>query len=238
MSKHVQCWGVVPAAGVGVRMLATRPKQYLEVAGASLLRHSLRALLACDDIRGIMVAVSPDDPRAAELAGLARVQTTPGGAQRADSVLAALHALQPLAADDDWVLVHDAARPCIDPADIRRLMVQVESSGSGALLAEPVVDTIKQVDSAGRVEKTLDRRHLWRAQTPQMFRLGELAGALAGARQAGVEVTDEASAMEWAGYPVMVVPGSSRNLKVTTPGDLEVAAFYLGGDAAIVAPEA
>lgn len=228
MKPEVRCWGVIPAAGIGARMVAANPKQHLEVAGKSLLQHSLDALLAVAAVEAVVVALGADDARGPALLSLPRVRLAVGGARRADSVLAALRVLQKFADEDDWVLVHDAARPCLLPADGERLVTTVLASGTGALLAEPVVDTIKQVDADGRVLGTLDRSQLWRAQTPQMFRLGQLVEALERALRAGAAITDEASAMEWAGHPVAVVPGSSRNLKVTVPEDLALAAFYLG----------
>lgn len=224
-----RCWGVIPAAGSGSRMGADLPKQHLEVAGKSLLRHALDALLADADIAGVMLAVAPDDPRARALAQFPGVALTCGGAQRAESVLAALRALAGLADDEDWVLVHDAARPCLAAPDLQRLVSVVQTSGIGGLLAEPVVDTLKRVDASQRVQATVSRAGLWRAQTPQMFRLGSLRDALAAALAEGVEITDEASAMEWTGHPVQVVPGSPRNIKVTVPADLALAELYLTG---------
>ena len=158
------------------------------------------------------------------------MHTTTGGAERSDSVLAALVALGPLAQDRDWVLVHDAARPCLPRAEREALIDAAIAYGVGAILAEPVVDTVKLSDARGRVLKTLDRDSLWRAQTPQMFPLGELRAALKAARDEGLAVTDEASAMELAGLPVQLVKGSSRNLKVTVPADLDLAAWYLSRD--------
>ena len=223
------CWAVLPAAGIGSRMGGELPKQYREVAGATIFEHSLRALLECRQITAVVVALHAQDSHAAALAILAdsRVQTVVGGMQRSDSVQAGLQALSKQAAPDDWVLVHDAARPCLPAQDTQRLITQVTASGTGGILAEPVVDTVKQAGADGLVAATLDRSTLWRAQTPQMFRLGELRRALDQAMQQGLEITDEASAMEMAGYPVQLVAGSSRNLKVTVPADLELAAWYL-----------
>lgn len=208
------------------------PKQYLEIAGASLLEHSLGALLACDQIEAVAVALHPQDTQAATVALLANPRVLPvsGGAQRADSVLAGLTALEQQASPDDWVLVHDAARPCLGQEELSRLIEQVQGSGVGGLLAEPITDTVKQAGADARVRQTLDRDSLWRAQTPQMFRLGELHDALARALHEGQAVTDEASAMEMAGYPVQLVRGSPRNLKVTHPADLELAAWYLAAN--------
>jgi 2-C-methyl-D-erythritol 4-phosphate cytidylyltransferase len=224
----VRCWGVVPAAGVGARMGAASPKQYLPLAGATVLEHSVRALLASECLEGIILALHAEDRSAVARALCAdsRIRSVPGGAERCDSVLAALHGLADAAADD-WVLVHDAARPCVRVEDIRRLVAQVDDSGVGGLLAIPLLDTVKQADQRGRVARTLDRRHLWRAQTPQMFRLGALRAALETARAAGRAVTDEAAAMELAGLPVQLVEGSVDNLKITHPDDLALADWYL-----------
>jgi 2-C-methyl-D-erythritol 4-phosphate cytidylyltransferase len=224
-----RCWAVLPAAGTGSRMGGDMPKQYLEICGATLLEHSLRALLRCEELSGIVVPLHPLDSRAALLPMMAdaRVQTVIGAAQRCGSVLAALEALAVRAAPRDWVLVHDAARPCVRHGDIQRLMQVVISSGVGGLLAEPIVDTVKQATDSARVLRTLDRATLWRAQTPQMFRLGELLEALKQALARSMDVTDEASAMELAGHPVQLVEGSAGNLKVTVPTDLHLAAWYL-----------
>ena len=222
-----QLHGVIPAAGIGLRMGASVPKQYLSLGGATLLEHSMNALLAVPGVKSVTVALDPADTVAGGLDLLrdARVNTVPGGKERADSVLAALQAVPGTSAD--WVLVHDAARPCLQQADVRRLVAWVMSHGEGAILAEPLLDTVKLADASGRVEKTLDRSRLWRAQTPQMFRLGELISALQAASAEGLPVTDEASAMELAGYAVNLVAGSASNLKVTLPGDLDLAAWYL-----------
>ena len=228
-----RCWAVVPAAGTGTRMDSGLPKQYLEIAGVTMLEHSVKALLACERVHGVVVALHADDKRAIELPVFSdkRVQRVTGGEHRSDSVLAALGALLVQGELDDWVLVHDAARPCLQVVELRRLIDRVCASGTGGILAEPMVDTVKQAGDNGRVLRTLDRNRLWRAQTPQMFRLGPLYAALEGARKQGLSITDEASAMELAGQPVQLIMGSPRNLKVTLPADLELAAWYLGREA-------
>ena len=225
-----RCWGVIPAAGIGSRMGGDTPKQYLQVAGATVLEHSLGALLECAEIAAVVVALHPEDSRPAHMACFEdeRVIIAPGGAERSDSVLAGLEALAGRAGDSDWVLVHDAARPCIRGEDIRRLMAEVNARNCGGILAQPVNDTVKRARDDRTVEATLDRSRLWRAQTPQMFPLGLLRDALAQARERGGAVTDEASAMEMAGHPVLLVPGSPGNLKITLPADLPLAAWYLG----------
>ena len=222
-----QLHGVIPAAGIGLRMGASVPKQYLSLGGATLLEHSVNALLAVPGVKSVTVALDPADAVAGGLDLLrdARVNTVPGGKERADSVLAALQAVP--GTSGDWVLVHDAARPCLRQADVRRLVAWVMSHGEGAILAEPLLDTVKLADASGRIEKTLDRSRLWRAQTPQMFRLGELIRALQAASAEGLPVTDEASAMELTGYAVNLVAGSPSNLKVTLPGDLDLAAWFM-----------
>lgn len=227
--EQARCWAVIPAAGIGSRMGAEIPKQYMEVAGASLLEHSVRALLACEQIIGIVVALHTQDTRAGTVDILQdpRVVTVTGAAQRSGSVLAGLEALVSRAGSEDWVLVHDAARPCLRWQDIERLISSVTARSIGGLLAEPVVDTVKQAGADDLVACTVDRDRLWRAQTPQMFRLDELRRALLLAQEQGRVITDEASAMEMAGYPVQLVVGSTGNLKVTVPADLPLAAWYL-----------
>ncbi len=222
-------WGVIPAAGSGRRMAAEVPKQYLSVAGASLLEHTLQALLACPDIRGLVVVLDPSDRRADSVASLAdpRIMRTAGGAERADSVLAGLERLAEVARDDDWVLVHDAARPCLPVGVAKTLIDTVLRTNTGAILAQRMTDTVKQVDDEQRITATVDRSALWRAQTPQMFRLRDLREALRGAIANDVLVTDEAMVMEMAGFPVRVVEGPSSNIKVTVPEDLKLAELFL-----------
>jgi 2-C-methyl-D-erythritol 4-phosphate cytidylyltransferase len=210
-------------------MGAETPKQYLEVAGSTLIEHSLRALLRCPQVAGVVVALHADDNVAATLPvfGESRVRTVTGAAHRSGSVLAGLDDLASRADVRDWVLVHDAARPCLWQEDLERLLAAVLRNGTGGILAEPIRDTVKQSGAEdGRVH-TLDRSQLWRAQTPQMFRIGELRRALREAGEQGREVTDEASAMELAGFPVQLVAGSASNLKVTVPEDLALAGWYL-----------
>ncbi len=230
MAAGQRCWGVVPAAGIGSRMNAAIPKQYLKLAGKTILEHSVSALLANASIAGVVVALHPDDARAGQLSLFDddRIECVSGGERRSDSVLAALGALLARGEPQDWVLVHDAARPCLPADDLARLVERVTGRGQGGVLAAAIVDTVKLADENGLVASTLDRGRLWRAQTPQMFRLGELHAAIVAAAQRGVAITDEASAMELAGHPVQLVAGSERNLKVTLPGDLALAAWYLG----------
>lgn len=222
-------WAVVPAAGSGRRLGGEIPKQYREIAGAPLMEHTLRALLESPDIRGIVVALDPSDRRADAIESLSdvRVQTTPGGAERADSVMAGLELLAAQATEEDWVLVHDAARPCLPLEALTALVEMARHTREGAILAEPVADTLKQVDDAGSVMGTVDRASLWRAQTPQLFPLFALRSALQQCFEEDVIVTDEAMAMERAGQPVHVVEGPSSNIKVTVEADLAYADLVL-----------
>ena len=228
-ANPARCWGVIPAAGTGSRMAAELPKQYMKLAGSTVLEHSLAALLQCDFIASVVIALNSNDTHAKTLPGLrdSRVLLTTGGKHRSDSVLAGLKALETLASPQDWVLVHDAARPCVSPADIARLAQRVFEAGRGGILALPVLDTVKRSDSDNNVVETPPREHLWYAQTPQMFRLGRLRAALENVRINAFSVTDEASAMELAGEGVQLVTGSADNLKITFPEDLALAEFYL-----------
>ena len=215
-------WAVVPAAGSGRRLGGEIPKQYREIAGAPLMEHTLRALLASPDVRGIVVALDPSDRRADAINSLAdvRVQTVAGGAERAHSVLAGLDLLAEDASDEDWVLVHDAARPCLPLESLTALIDCARAEGEGAILAAPVSDTLKQVDDTARVTRTVDRSVLWRAQTPQLFPLIKLRRALRQCLEEIGDVTDEAMAMEWADETVHVVEGPPSNIKVTVEADL------------------
>ena len=219
----------MPAAGAGRRLGGDTPKQYREVAGAPLMEHTLRALLQSRDICGVVVAMDSVDPRADTIASLSdeRVQTTPGGATRAHSVLAGLDALEDQVAEGDWALVHDAARPCLTGDALAALIDRARVLGEGVILAEPVADTLKQVNDQGEIEQTVDRSILWRAQTPQLFPLLALRNALRHCIEEGVSVTDEAMAMERAGHRVHVVEGASSNIKVTVEADLVFADVFL-----------
>jgi 2-C-methyl-D-erythritol 4-phosphate cytidylyltransferase len=221
---------VMPAAGSGRRFGAGVSKQYAPLAGSTVLECALAPFLADARCRAIRLVLAPEDPRRAALAARlgARGTIVAGGAERCDSVRLGLASLAEALAAEDWVLVHDAARPCVASADVDRLIAAVDGSGeAGGLLAMPLADTLKRADAAGRCESTLPRAALWCAQTPQMFRLGALAAALEQARLAGRVPTDEAQAMEWTGVRARLVAGAYCNLKVTARADLALAAAVL-----------
>jgi 2-C-methyl-D-erythritol 4-phosphate cytidylyltransferase len=222
-------WAIVPAAGRGARFGGDVPKQYLPVAGVPLIAYSLRAVLAHPSVRGAMVVLSEDDtawPGWTEIDGKP-VRTCTGGAERADSVLAGLAALPDDVRPDDFVLVHDAARPNLRASDLERLLDLGRGDPVGAILAAPVRDTLKRAGSDGGIDATEPRERLWRALTPQLFRRLQLTRALEAARDAGVVVTDESMAMERQGHRPLLVEGSDDNLKITTPADLPLAEFLL-----------
>jgi 2-C-methyl-D-erythritol 4-phosphate cytidylyltransferase len=226
--SSVNCWAVFPAAGVGARMEADCPKQYLPLAGRTVIEHSLDAVLNHEAIRGGVVVIAETDDY---WAGLDYQHAKPvlravGGAERCHSVLNALYVLASMAKVDDWVLVHDAARPCVRHEDISRLIEQCQSHPVGGILATPIKDTIKQSGASRHITRTIDRGSLWHAQTPQMFRLGMLHYALELALSNKAVITDEASALEHIEQPPLLVEGHADNLKITRPEDLALAEFY------------
>jgi 2-C-methyl-D-erythritol 4-phosphate cytidylyltransferase / 2-C-methyl-D-erythritol 2,4-cyclodiphosphate synthase len=231
-------WAIVPAAGRGERFASAAqsiPKQYSALLGKSVLEWSLRALLAETRIQGIVVVLAAGDerwPAVARSLDSTRLLTAGGGAQRQDSVMNGLEYLASTARDDDWILVHDAARPCLQRSDVGALVDALEGLPSGAtrdidgaVLAAPIVDTVKRELADGL--QTVDRAGLWRALTPQVFAYAQLRNALKDAAGAGLAVTDEAQAMERHGIRAVLVPGSPFNIKVTRAEDLETAAAIL-----------
>lgn len=222
-------WALVPAAGSGRRFGAGIPKQYLHAAGKPLIEHALDALLSHAGIEGAVVALAAGDPH---WPGWTTLHGKPvlsciGGGERADSVLAALHALPVDVAADAIVLVHDAARPNLRADDISRLIDAARTHADGAILAAPVRDTLKRMDGAGGIAVTEPRDGIWRALTPQAFRRDLLLRALETANADGVAVTDDAQAVERLGLHPRLVEGREDNLKVTTPADLALAGFLL-----------
>ena len=219
-------WAVVPAAGVGRRMGADVPKQYLMLGERCILEHTIVRLRDHRAVCGVVVAVAVDDEHFGTLPIATDVHRVTGGVERADSVLNALQYLIERGCGDDWALVHDAVRPCLHADDVDQLVAYAVSNDSGGFLAMPVRDTMKRVHN-GRVTATVEREDLWHALTPQLFPLRALRDALLAARVSGVSVTDEAQAMERAGYAPGVIHGRADNIKITRAEDLELAALFL-----------
>lgn len=222
-------WALVPAAGSGRRFGGEVPKQYLRAAGRTLVEHALDALLSHPQVEGVVVALAAGDAR---WQGWRTMHGKPvlaclGGGERADSVLAALHALPGTVDGDRLVLVHDAARPNLRGADITALIEAAHACADGAILAAPVRDTLKRADHEARITGTEPRERLWRALTPQAFRRDLLRRALERAQADGVVVTDEAMAVERLGLRPRLVEGRADNIKVTAPADLALADFLL-----------
>lgn len=222
-------WAVVPGAGVGKRMAAKLPKQYLVLRGRPIIQHTIERLSAHPRIAGVVVALSPEDsfwPSVRpELP--ASVHEVLGGQERCHSVLRGLERLEELAAVDDWVLVHDAVRPCLRSEDVDKLIAALATARDGALLGYPVRDTIKRTDERAVVRETVPREALWHALTPQAFRVKVLKDALRRCIDAGRIVTDEAQAVELGGMAPTMVEGCPDNIKITRPDDLGLAELYL-----------
>ncbi len=221
-------WGIVPAAGVGKRMNADRPKQYLLLNDQkTVIEHTLSRLIDAQFFEKIVVAISDGDPYWDDLAisKHAKIIRAEGGKERADSVLNALMAIENQADKNDWVLVHDAARPCITMQDIEKLITELRNDSVGGILALSSHDTLKDVKGQ-QIVSTLNRNRIWRALTPQMFRYSALKSALE-LTQGNPSVTDEASALEIQGFSPKIVEGRSDNIKITRPEDLALAQFYL-----------
>ena len=220
---HSGLTAIVPAAGIGSRMGADCPKQYLTLAGKTILEHTLGCLLSHPAIARVIVALAPHDGWFEQLAVAAdpRILRVEGGIERAYSVLNALHV-----AEGKWVLVHDAARPCLTHEDLDALIASAMVC-DGAILGSRVRDTMKRTDGAGNIVATVEREQLWHALTPQMFPTGTLKRALEEGLALGALITDEASAMERAGFTVKMVEGRADNIKVTRPEDLSLAELFL-----------
>lgn len=217
---------VLPAAGVGSRMQANCPKQYLTIGGKTILEHAVEALLRHPRVQRIIVVIGPEDDyfHRLPIAQDTRIRWVTGGEQRAESVMAGLQA----AGDAAWVLVHDAARPCLHQDDLARLLAITATSKVGAILAAPVRDTMKRAEPGVlAIAHTVERQDLWHALTPQLFPLALLKSCLTRALSEGATITDEASALEYSGLHPQLISGRADNIKVTRPEDLALAAFYL-----------
>ena len=229
MSEKPRCWVVIPAAGIGTRMKMETPKQYLMLRGKTILEHTLQRFLQHDVIQGIVVALAPHDPYWEKLTVAAheKIHITEGGAERYHSVLNGLNALKDHAEEDDWVLVHDAVRPCLREEDIDLLINSLIDHPVGGILAIPVRDTMKRVGDNQAIHETVDREGLWHALTPQMFRLNILEQAISAAVNSNDMVTDEAQAIERLGKQPLLVSGNPDNIKITHPSDLPLAELFL-----------
>jgi 2-C-methyl-D-erythritol 4-phosphate cytidylyltransferase len=238
-------WCIVPGGGKGKRMGADIPKQYLMIAGKTVAEHTLEKLCRVPQIREVIVAVAEDDSAwpalLARLSGKSsgkpseksperppeKIRRACAGKERVHSVLNALNAIADRAGADDWVMVHDIARPCVHPDDIARLIGQLQGNPWGGLLAAPVTDTLKRAAVDFSVAETIKRENVWRAFTPQMFRYGILIRAIESALAKGLIVTDESSAIEHIGGTVSLIEGRTDNIKITRPEDLLLAEFFL-----------
>jgi 2-C-methyl-D-erythritol 4-phosphate cytidylyltransferase len=221
-------WAIVPAAGIGQRMGTTLPKQYVSVENKPILAHTLDVICQIPNIRQVIIPLHPHDHYWQQLMHVPydNYMTVTGGVLRDESVLNALHAIKNKANPQDWVLVHDAVRPCITVQGIHELLTHIADHPVGGLWGVPVRDTLKQVDASGNVIKTIAREALWHAQTPQIFRFELLYLALLQAKRDNINITDEASAIEHLGYHPQMVQGSYTNIKITWPEDLISAAHW------------
>ena len=232
---NVKIWPIMPAAGIGSRMQASRPKQYLSLGGRFLMDHTLNTLLSYPKFEQLVLVLSNDDDYWQDSLFYSdeRIIRAEGGKERCYSVLNGLQAIQDQAQPDDWVLVHDIARPCLQHSDLDKLCSSLHTDlvrTHGALLATPVRDTMKRgklVGADSTVDHSVERAQLWHALTPQVFRYQDLLGALEKCLQDNLEVTDEASAMEHCGYHPLLIEGRADNIKVTRPEDLALAEFFL-----------
>ena len=229
MDKPQEFIVIVPAAGVGKRMKANFPKQYLRINNKTILTHTVMKLLEHEKITKVIISLGVDDQYFSEcdLVHNSNIIRVDGGKERVDSVLNGLKAIDQK--DYPWVLVHDAARPCIAHQDIDNLIEQCLTSDCGGILASPVRDTMKRGSVGKRItiKETVEREQLWHALTPQMFKTDELTSAIEKALDDGIAITDEASAIEYANLPSLLIPASSENIKITHPNDLALAEFYI-----------
>ena len=222
---------IIPASGIGSRMNSSLPKQYIVLDnGLTVIEQTLTTLLNIDKINGCVVAISNNDTefKRSKLYNHPKILSTSiGGKERINSVISAINKLDGIAKKDDWILVHDAVRPCIQKDEIMALIDELSDSNTGGLLGIKITDTIKQINSDSNIEKTIDRSNLWKACTPQMYRFGVLSEALDRALKDGINATDEARAIEHLNLHSKIVPCSNSNIKITTTEDLNLANHYI-----------
>ncbi|WP_151989128.1 2-C-methyl-D-erythritol 4-phosphate cytidylyltransferase [Acinetobacter oleivorans] len=226
--SQTKLWAVIPAAGSGSRFSKTELKQYQYIQDSTVLEHTIQRIGQLP-LNGYVLAIGTQDTFAQTLAfqNIDKAHFCTGGAERVHSVLNALNHLLNFADENDWVLVHDAARPCVTIDCLNALVAKAIESNDSAILAIPVRDTLKQVKTGDHIDKTVSRDSLWQAQTPQITKIGKLKKAIEHALENGVTITDEASALEYMGETVQVVMGRSDNIKITYPDDLELARLIL-----------
>lgn len=220
---------LIPAAGRSIRFGGAVPKQYCSLSGKPVMSHSIEAVGNHRLVRGVTVALAPDDRYYDDLVrpSFPQVLTVTGGDSRAQTVINGLRFILDRDSDCDWVLVHDAARPCLTPASLSKLLDRGLRSPCGAILAVPASDTLKRADEDGLIECTVDRARIWAAQTPQLFPIRDLAANLEAALSMGLSPTDESAAMEAAGKHPLLVEGASTNIKITGANDLSLAEFIM-----------
>jgi len=219
-------WVIIPAAGIGKRMGTEIPKQYLKLGDQTVLEHTINRFQNLPQIKGIVICLAPDDLFFNQLSISKQIMMTNGGKERSDSVLNGLNFLEKYAEENDWILVHDAARPCVRKSDIEKLMFELQDHEVGGLLAVSVRDTMKRAKNQ-QVETTVNRENLWHALTPQMFRFKTLKTALETALEKQQIITDEAQAIEFLGLSPMLIEGHADNIKITHPNDLQLAHLFL-----------
>ena len=229
MSDSLKYWVVIPAAGEGLRMGVDKPKQYISINNKTIIEHTIDCFIYREEIEKIIVAISKEDEfwSTLEISDHDKIMTVSGGKERYQSVLNSLKMLSSEAEDDDWVMVHDAARPCLNQSAIDRLIIQLKGHDIGGILAMPCRDTMKRSNDTGEIDETVERQSLWHAQTPQMFKYGKLLLAIQDALKNKAVVTDEAMAVERLGFKPMLVLGHQENIKLTYKDDLESLRLYL-----------
>ena len=230
MSNNNRLWVVIPAAGIGKRMGVDIPKQYITVCDKAIIEHTVEKFTSRNDLQGILVILSNSDQHwsTLELSKNNKITTVTGGEERYKSVYNALCSLKNKAGDDDWILVHDAVRPCITTSEIDQFIADLDHlNGIGGILALPCFETMKKANTNHEIEETIDRKFIWHAQTPQMFRYKKLFLAIEKIMNENIFITDEAMAMELAGYKPMLIQGTHSNIKITDQNDLKYLESFL-----------
>jgi len=227
--KEPRYWVVIPAAGIGKRMDGETPKQYIKLKNHTIIEHAVSVFTNHPKISQVVVVLHADDTQwsSIDISESEKIITTIGGETRADSVMQGLERLQETASPNDWILVHDAARPCLTTETLDRLIESLRDHRIGGLLAIPVADTLKKVDADHSVQETVSRKKLWAAQTPQLFRFAILYDAMKKALASDHLITDESSAIEFSGEHPIVIKGDPKNIKITRPEDVTLAENYL-----------